>query len=402
MKTKFSIVLLFAITIQLFSQNQNEGYIVEDDKNIIVEISNYSVPLKINRVSSQDQINYSSIDGLLQSFFSATDEKWALDEYLNKNIKLTRDAEHFEATKKLSAQNYIQKELVYEFNYSNHKMAYVKYSFIADKVPFPIIGVMSLENINNRWYINNLLNQGAIFSIISRTDPNFLIDLFSGKSNNNEYNELIKSSKNKSGIVSISLFYKKIQELHDNNSVLYKKLTDQRLIIENKEFRNAEINSKPLLYKFTISQPFLYDNVQLYEYKDSEKGITRTDKRFEKFAQLAEALIIDNTPVNFVSKLKITFQNEDYFLIKYEKEQKRLISLIKNNNGNFLTIESDDFKNITELLLITKTSFLQKILSDNYLPSKKYIAGSDGGINITSALEYIKSNKKLLSNDLEK
>lgn len=57
MKTKLSIVLLFAITIQLFSQNQNEGYIVEDDKNIIVEISNYSVPLKINRVSSQYQIN---------------------------------------------------------------------------------------------------------------------------------------------------------------------------------------------------------------------------------------------------------------------------------------------------------------------------------------------------------
>ncbi|GIQ60065.1 hypothetical protein ACHRVW_17135 [Flavobacterium collinsii] len=57
MKTKLSIVLLFAITIQSFSQNQNEGYIVEDDKNIIVEISNYSVPLKINRVSSQYQIN---------------------------------------------------------------------------------------------------------------------------------------------------------------------------------------------------------------------------------------------------------------------------------------------------------------------------------------------------------
>ena len=58
MKTKLSTVLLFAITIQLFSQNQNEGYIVEDDKNIIVEISNYSVPLKINRVSSQYQISW--------------------------------------------------------------------------------------------------------------------------------------------------------------------------------------------------------------------------------------------------------------------------------------------------------------------------------------------------------
>lgn len=401
MKTKFSITLLFAVTIQLFSQSQNEGYIVEDEKNITVELSNYNIPLKINKVTSQDQINYSSIDGLLQSFFSATDEKWALDEYLDKNIKLTRDAEHFDATKKLGSQNYIQKELVYEFNYSNHKMAYVKYSFIVDKIPFPIIGVMSMEYVNNRWYINNLLNQGAIFSIISRSDPNFLIDLFSGKSSNNEYNELIKSCKNKSGIISISLFYKKIQELHNSKLALYKKLTDQRLIIENKEFRNAEINSKPLLYKFTISQPFLYDNVQLYQYKDSEKGITKTDKRFEKFLLLPEVIIIDNTPINFISKLKISFQNEDYYLIKYEKKQKKLISIIKNNNGNFLTTESDDFKNINELLLITKTSFLQKILSNNYLQSKKHIVGSDGGINVSSALEYIKSNKKLLSKDLE-
>ncbi|MDQ8013090.1 MAG: hypothetical protein REI96_11620 [Flavobacterium nitrogenifigens] len=402
MKINFLLLLIFlSTTIKIFAQNENEGYIVEDNKNILVKLSNYQIPVKINRVNSQDQIDYSTIDGLLQSFFSATNEKWALDEYLNKNLKISRDAEHFEATKKLNQNNYIQKEIVYEFNYLNHKMAYVKYSFIAEKVPFPIIGVMSMENINNRWYISNLLNQGAILSIISRTDPTFLIDLFSGKSINKEYNELIKKSKNKSGIVDILILYKNIQQLHDNNSSLYKQITDQRLIIENLEFRNAAINSKPILYNFTISQPFLYDNVQLNEYRDSEKGITKLDKRSEKFSNLPESLIIDDIPINLIAKLKITFQNEDFFIIKYEKNNKKYVTIIQNENGNFLKLESDNFKNITELLVKTKASFLHKILSNTYPQSKDYISGSDGGMNVSLALEYISLNKSTLSKYLD-
>ncbi|MCP2025949.1 hypothetical protein L1276_001089 [Flavobacterium sp. HSC-32F16] len=401
MKINFLLSLFLLITIRIYSQNANEGYIVEDNKKILVVLSNYKIPVKINKVDSQNQIDYSTIDGLLQSFFSATNEKWALDEYLNKSLKISRDAEHFEATKNLDKKNYIQKEIVYEFNYLNHKMAYVKYSFIVDKVPFPIIGTMSMENINNRWYINNLLNQGALFSIISRTDPIFLIDLFSGKSNNKEFNELIKKSKNKSGIVDISLLYKNIQQLHDNNSLLYKQITDQRLIIENLEFRNAEINSKPSQYTSTVSQPFLYDNVQLYEYKDSDKGITKLDKRFEKFSNLPESLIIDNTPINLIAKLKITFQNEDFFIVKYEKDRKKQITVIKNTNGNFLTTDSDNFENIIELLLKTKTSFLHKLLSNTYPQSKNYISGSDGGMNVSSAVEYISLNKSTLSKYLD-
>ena len=401
MKTKSLIILLFLLTLKIFSQSGNEGYIVEDNKNISVELSIYNIPLKINKVNSQDQIDYSNIDGLLQSFFSATNEKWALDEYLDKNVKISRDEEHFQATKKLGNQNYIQKELIYEFNYLDHQMAYVKYSFIVEKIPFPIIGIMSMEKVKNRWYISNLLNQGAILSILSRTNPNFLIDLFSGKSSNAKYDDLIKSCKNKSGIVDIVAFYKKMQKLHDENSLLYKELTDQRLIIKDTEFRNANINVKPTSYKFNVSQPFVYDNVQLYEYKNSEKQITVNDKNFEKYSNLPESLIINNNPIDLIAKLKITFQNEEYAIIKYEKDQKKLTSIIKISNDKFLISESNNFNNITELLLMIQTSFLQKILSNQYLQSKDYISGSDGGINANSAIEYIKLNKSSLSKYLD-
>jgi hypothetical protein len=292
--------------------------------------------------------------------------------------------------------------MIYKFDYLAHKMAYVKYSFINEKIPFPIIGIMSIENLKNRWYISNLLNQGAIQSILSRTSPDFLKDFFNGTSSNPQHNEFIQKNKNKFGIVDILSFYKNISKLKEDNLAFYKEITDQRLIVEKTEFRNAKYKSIPSIIKFKISQPFVYDNFQMFEYSKSENNLTKLDKRSEKYSTKPEYLIIDEKePTDLLANIKITIENENYYLIKFQKSEKKTVQVIKNTNGVFSLFNSKDFNKVIDLLLLTKASYLKNMLSNQDLLIQKYITGSDDGVNIDLIHDYVVSNKSSLSKFLD-
>jgi hypothetical protein len=404
MKLKFKLlVIALSISCNLICQTFNEGYIVEYNKLIDAEYSVYNPPLRINKTISQDKIDYSKIEGLVQSYFSASNKDWALEEYLDKNTKLTRDEEHFEAVKKSGLQDFMQIETIYQFNYSGHKMAYVKYSFIFEKIPFPVIGILSLEKVNNRWYINNLLNQSALLFILSKMDTTFLLDLYNGKSADIQINEFIKNSKkNNSEVTELVDIYKKIEKLKVENPTFFKKIIDQRLIKNNIDFRNAREKTLFSNTKFQTYQPFIYDNVQLFEYNKSEINITKTDKSFEKYINSPESVLINNIPINLIYKTRVIVANEEYILIKFEREKKLYVSTIKTNNGLFSIVNLQELQVITELVTISKYPFLKSILSNKSSQIQgSVLEGSDGGVNVNEVLEYIKLNKPSLSKYLD-
>ncbi|MFL0125901.1 hypothetical protein V2590_14605, partial [Tenacibaculum maritimum] len=123
--------LLLTIVTNGYSQfKKGEGAAIRFSKEVIATYKIYETPLLINQVGSQKEIDYSTYEGLIQSFFSASNRKWALSEYLDGRTKIVRDEEHFEAVKKNdTSKNYIQIETVYEYNYNGRNMAFVKYSF---------------------------------------------------------------------------------------------------------------------------------------------------------------------------------------------------------------------------------------------------------------------------------
>lgn len=106
---KLFIILLLSFHYVAYSQNNN-GYVVEYNLPVTVEFDVYDTPLRINKVELQNQIDYSSIKGLLQSYLSANNINWAKSEYINKEEKITRDNEHFVAVKKSTINDYIQLE----------------------------------------------------------------------------------------------------------------------------------------------------------------------------------------------------------------------------------------------------------------------------------------------------
>jgi hypothetical protein len=404
MKLKFKIlVIALSISCNLISQTFNEGYIVEYNKLMDSEFSVYNPPLRINKTISKDKIDYSKIEGLVQSYFSASNKQWAQEEYLDKNTKLIRDEEHFEAVKKSGLQDFIQIETIYQFNYSGHKMAYIKYSFIFEKIPFPVVGILSLEKVNNRWYINNLLNQGALLFILSKMDTKFLLDLFKGKSTDMQIDEFIKNSKKtNSDVTEFVEIYKKIEKLKVDNPPFLNKIIDQRLIKNNIDFRNASEKTLLSNTKFKIYQPFIYDNVQLFEYNKSEVNITKTDKSFEKYINSPESVLINNIPINLIYKTRIILANEEYILIKFEREKKLYVSTIKTSNGLFSIVNLQELQVINELVTICKYTFLKSILSNKSSQIQSdVLKGSDGGVNISEALKYIKLNKSSLSKYLD-
>lgn len=103
---------------------ENNGIVIEYNKDLTIEYITYNPPLRINKVENQSKIDYSKIEGLVQSFFSASNLNWALSDYLNENPKTGRGEKHFDAIKELDPQKkYSQLETIYKFVYNSRQFA---------------------------------------------------------------------------------------------------------------------------------------------------------------------------------------------------------------------------------------------------------------------------------------
>ncbi|PWK21388.1 hypothetical protein LX92_03893 [Maribacter polysiphoniae] len=222
--------------------------------------------------------------------------------------------------------------MVYGFNYQGRQMAYVRYSFIMDQMPFPIIGILSAEFSEGRWFINTLLNQSDVFTVLSNLDPAVLKQLFSGKSTNPDINKIIaKTSQN--GLFNMFLMGQLYTEFNNDESIR-SQMKDKRLIIEDYEFKNASLAVKPVTTKYTVLNPFVLDHAKFLEYTKKDKGVMNDEKGQKAYEGKPEAVVLKNTPIDFMVKLEFATQGKTYHLIKYFDYTDQVV-LITNNEGNF-------------------------------------------------------------------
>lgn len=391
------LILLYAFTVQ--GQQENLGIIVEYTASIDLTFQTYEPPLKIIKASQKESIDYKKIEGLLQSFFSASDMEWALSDYLAENATTPRDERHFENIKKIDVdKNYIQLEMVYGFNYQGRQMAYVRYSFIMDQMPFPIIGMISAEFSEGRWFISTLLNQSDVFTVLSNLEPGVLKQLFSGKSTNADINKIIaKTSRN--GQFNIFLMGQLYSEFNKDESIK-SQIKDKRLIIKDYEFKNASLTVKPESTKYTILNPFVLDQAKFLEYTKKDKGVMNDEKGQKAYEGKPEAIVLKTTPVDFMVKLEFTTQSKTYHLIKYFDSTAQVV-LITNNEGNFSISQSKQFDSWKMFFTELKTEVLDSIFNKDYSNSKlekivEDVSRPDGGINIDALIAYFEDNRSEL------
>ncbi|MCM4166756.1 hypothetical protein KCTC52924_01607 [Arenibacter antarcticus] len=395
MKIRFLLLAVLIYTYQSNVQNDNLGVVVEYSIPIDVDFGVYDPPLRINQVNDQNDIDYSNLQGLLQSFLSASNMEWALSDYLDENATTSRDEAHFEGVKNTDVEkNYIQLETAYQFGYENRKMAYIKYSFIMDKVPFPIIGMMSAEFSNNRWYINTLLNQEDVFTVLTNLESSVLKQLFIGESDDDNIENIITTT-HRNGYFDMFVMGQIYSELNADTAIK-EKIMDKRLLIEGYEYLNATTSSVAETSTHKILHPFVLDQAIFSEYSNKDKGVSNDENGQNAYENQPEAVLLTDTPIDLIHKLEFISGGTTYYIIKYLDQDTKAV-LIDNDNGNFTINTSDKFK--------AWVNFLGKIKSDVFISlfnneqqdaTLQEIINSfgkeDGGINLDLVVDYFEQN----------
>jgi len=391
MKKQILILLIIFNFTPSFSQD-NEGIIVQYNKPMEIEYLIYNPPLKIKQVKNQSKINYSEIEGLIQSRFSVSNEKWDLSDYLDKKEIRKRDEKFYKSVKNRNfKKNYIQIETIYKFKHNNREFAYIKYSKIMDKAPFPFIGTLSAEKHNDRWYINYLYNQTNIFHMFSNFEPKVLNSIFKLKSNDKEVVKIINSIKGDNGNFDFSLMSNVFDSLMKNKSGR-KLIRDKRLTIMDYGFRNAIANSKPLTYNYTINHPFLLKKSVFTHYTNKNKNITNSEKNIKFYTNKPESLLLNNSPISLINKFYFVDDNKEYYIIKYLDKTTKVVT-IQKEKGLFTLLDSNKYKAWEDMFLKIKgSSFIALFQSNTDSIIKNKIKGISTGINIDLLSSYIKNN----------
>lgn len=400
MKFRFLLLAILIYTQQGNAQKDNLGVVVEYSIPLDVDFSIYAPPLRINQVADQTDIDYSNLQGLLQSFLSASNMEWALSDYLDENATTSRDEDHFEAVRNTDVEkNYIQLETAYRFNFENRKMAYIKYSFIIDQVPFPIIGTMSAEFSQDRWYISTLLNQEDVFTVLSNLEPSVLKQLFIGESDDTTIEDIIKRTHRKK-LFDMYLMGQIYSELNSDDTI-NEKIKDKRLMIEGYEYLNATTSSMPETSNHKILHPFALDQAIFTEYSNKDKGVSNDENGQNAYENQPEAVLLTDTPIDLIHKFEFISGGKTYYIIKYIDQNTKAV-LINNENGNFVINPSDQFSSWVDFLGKIKSevfiSFFDSEPQDATLQEiTSAFAKSDGGINLDLIVEYFEENSAELT-----
>ena len=139
----------------------------------------------------------------------------------------------------------------------NKELLFLKYSMTIKEFPFPLITVISLEKVKNRWYIQDQLNQDVITTVLSNFDPSVLNNMLAGKSSSSFEKKLIPKTIGNKGKFSFS----KMKELYlgflaNDDQISLNQLRDKRLLGDGSFGINPEIISKYEEFKFEIENPF--------------------------------------------------------------------------------------------------------------------------------------------------
>ena len=121
-----------------------------------------------------------------------------------------------------------------------------------------------------------------------------------------------------------------------------------------------------------------------------------------KFSKKPEILLLSDIPIELLSKIIVTTESDNYHIIKYLQGDVKKISVIKTEGAKFVVTENSKIGVIKEIFLKYKETFLVDVLQNNVSSLSKFIRGSDGGINIDLALNYLEANQASFSKFLDK
>ena len=400
---KFFLIIFFIIQFS-YSQNKNTGQVIEYNKKIEVEFSYYSPPKKIDRVDKKEEIDYSSIEGLLQSYISATNLEWAKEEYINSDMTIVRDSTHFNSIKNSTINDYIQLENIYNFKYYGRNIAFVRYSQIYKDLPFPFISILSIEKANNRWYISILFNQNSVYFLLRKLKNEFIVDVLKGSSSNNVLNILLNQSTDEQGNIMLEVLSKNFYDLRTKDKASYNQLLDEKQISEMYNFRNAEKIVSPISSIFSnIYHPFVFDNFRFNSYENSKKSIILNEASSKKYKNKPELLLLSTEPIYLLNKITIKDNGKEFYLIKFKKNNKIFVEEISLQNKVFIKNADNKFDNIKKFLGNYNSELLGRVFSKKL--NKKtldYITTDTGSINIDLFIQYLKSNKEDFNTYLER
>lgn len=358
----------------------------------------YEIPLKMTQVDAQTKIDYSRPEGVLQSFFSANNKDWALSDYLVKPERMVRDQEHFDAVRKRDVtKDYIQLESIYNFEYNDRQFAFLKYVIQLDKLPFPLLGILSIEKVNNRWYISHLINQNQVSTPLLNFDNAVLISLFSNRHNSNIKINLEKLMQLKTGVFSFAKADRIFGNLvSQSNMSMLKMLKDKRIIDETFKAPIAIENSKYVSYKFEVAHPFLIDSTRYLEYSKTDSIVLSNTENMKLWEDKPESLLANETSVvKLDTKFSFYWKNKEYNVITYFSPIKNTIVIVKEN-GSFKreTISFQDFKSLFQNL---KKGLLLKLVqldieNADLARIKKVCSASDGVLNLSLLIDYLENN----------
>lgn len=410
MRTLIILITALFLSTNTFGQIEaKEGIPLEYNEVKEITFKFFTPAIRINKAAKQSDINYSKVEGLLQSYFSATDSIWDKSDYLDKTHKSVKDNEHYNSVKKSNKdKEYVEIESIYEFTHNGKKMNYLKYAITIDGLPFQIVSVLSCIEINNRWYIDNLFNQSNLLALISKLNSEKLGLLFQSETTTNKtINEIKIKCFSLNGIDVNSLYKFYNTESKNRESKYIKEIRDERNWVENYHYPKAELSILPVVKTYKVNMPFSLDNAVFSVYDKDNNVLNNSPEINEKYKNKIEKKLLpySTETINLIHKLKFSYNNSVYYIIKYQKNGKFYVENLSEDKGK--AVNEILFKNINNLILKLKSNTFIDLNSTNSLPKDlesirlQSINKSEDMLNLTVLNQVIEKNKATLSKYLD-
>ncbi|TRX33226.1 hypothetical protein FNW52_15825 [Flavobacterium sp. ZT3R18] len=388
---KILALLILIPTISFAQETDGNGIVLEYNQKQNSIYESFS-PIKIKIVNSQTEIDYSKIEGIVQSFLSANNRQWVKSDFYNKNKTSVKDDEHFNKIKSCNKDStYVELESVYRYSYNGNSMALVKFSITFEGVPFQIIYSLSIIFRDNRWYIYDLINQTNTTYIFSSLNNNIILELLSKEKSKNNIVEKLKNNSMIQSTLNIDLLFRNIENLKENEK---NQLLDERIWNFNagkninKKYQNKKIES-------IILQSFTLDKAVFTTYNKKDilyQGVKVQDTENKKF--LSSIIPQTKDTLYLIHSLSIKLNSNNYIVVKY-KFKNSIESTIIGENPNKEIIEISNFvktiksKVFFDIIANKEISELKDIIKDS--------KGQVNGLNISNLAYFFLKNKALLS-----
>jgi hypothetical protein len=333
---KHYLLLIFIFTTALLTAQNTFEYNLTND--VIFKVYQKEEG-KFYKISNQKDFKQNTPEAVALSYFFASSNEIASKLYLDKKKYTPIDASMFDLIKKTKSKDaYIQ--LLHKTNYifQGDEMAYIMFIAKVKDIPFPFPTLLSLIKKGNNWFIHQRPNQQKLNDCLMMFKPCVLSNLIQGESNDSDIEKLILKTKSKEGSIDFIKLFDELVIIQKNEQLANKLTAAQNLSCDFIQYKN-EVTSKVI---FTN----LYKDLNVKIFKKQDKKLISLIKN-------------KNDSIVLISKLEFNFLNKKHTSIKYKE--------ISNSVETIKAIQLDNSSDIEqpakELLFLFK-NLKTKIFSD--------------------------------------